>query len=988
MNNILGLADPQTAASVGIAEAWELYQTYHEQKPDRAYRKQIGKHFKQWKTRMVNRFKMWSEGEERKKAQKKKQQEWEDNMRQCSKAGASFTVCKENYPKPEEPEELDKKKELETLKEETRKKDAKSNINTDAKQDNNALDKKDIEKAMNEKKQQERSDSSLKERKETLAAESAGKAQKGSIGTSLVKQLGKVMKFAMSSAPMLIGSYIAGCDYKTESEAEPAELEYSLSAFGIGVEAGFSGGKFWNLINVYMSIIAISETYLIARKDFQVVVEHESVKTDKEEESTSVSVTFTDADFDDEFVVDMYYDEVYGTFIFNTVSGRSRCMWEKGTGRAEDPSLVVLESASSYVFPDEPMIFEVEMNNIGKTQDSFFYLAQEHAQDRPLDVVLVGGDSTGINTNGNVIHLFRDNPVIRQIKVERGINGYEFPPVQLILKSKCESDLNMRQDDVSGLYITVPLYNHINEAGEPVLKWIEPCPKIYWSGNLKRERTFLVNKNTVDANNGEMSIPIQIFNPLATSNGKNITDLRDDGKLENIRLRYRRAGDISWDSALIAQTISPSNSPTDLDFLIDELEVKEDPFGFSSLVWSLDTVQQGQVEIMLEIKCSAPAGAPEEVMGSRESIITGFFDIEAPDQYGRKALPLRHDILFGEELEVLFTEEINCQRPFSFSINVDIIGTNYIGLRIGENIQVNCHQNTLGFNFKNLDQELIAGKEFEVEIQNVMDRNYNEIELPIKFTKRFAELNFDSASITFKFQVDANCTQESVEEDSNEIRSTIANSLGLDSDDRIQIYLLTCNVDGMIDADVKILPDIERRRLRALEEKGAQFLSKSTLELMNTLKNSINDGNNSDHGRRLHANSEQRLNAYSIMSINVIPSNEDKMKFRSTKTELAEEERLRRESLGNVDGPEQAEPVLGNEIQELERELKESIAKEKTEEIKELKDSMEKEKNEEMRELKDNMNNMMMIQSVLILVVGSVLGTMFYLQSMRSKNIA
>ena len=74
MNNILGLADPETAASVGIAEAWELYQTYHEQKPDRAYRKQIGKHFKQWMTRMRNRYNMWSEGEERKKAQKKKQQ--------------------------------------------------------------------------------------------------------------------------------------------------------------------------------------------------------------------------------------------------------------------------------------------------------------------------------------------------------------------------------------------------------------------------------------------------------------------------------------------------------------------------------------------------------------------------------------------------------------------------------------------------------------------------------------------------------------------------------------------------------------------------------------------------------------------------------------------------------------------------------------------------------------------------------------------------
>lgn len=252
MNNILGLADPQTAVQEGIVagtaaakaaieEAWDLYQTY---KPDRAIQKQIGRHFVQWRTRIYNRYQMWDKWDDLKKEQKQKRKQWEDDMRNCAAAGASLAVCKDNYPEPEEPENIDKKKELETLKEETRKEDAKSNTNTKAKKDNQALDKKNIEKAMNEKKQQERSDSSLKERKETLTAESTGKAQSGKTGTTLSKKLGRVMKFAMSSAPMLIGSYIAGCDYKTKSEAEPAELEFSLSAFGIGVEAGFNGSKY------------------------------------------------------------------------------------------------------------------------------------------------------------------------------------------------------------------------------------------------------------------------------------------------------------------------------------------------------------------------------------------------------------------------------------------------------------------------------------------------------------------------------------------------------------------------------------------------------------------------------------------------------------------------------------------------------------------------------------------------------------------------
>ena len=64
-------------------------------------------------------------------------------------------------------------------------------------------------------------------------------------------------------------------------------------------------------------------------------------------------------------MVDLYYDKTYGTFVFDTVAGMSKCIHEKGTARSEEPSLRIISLASSFIFPDEEMVFEIEMKNTG-----------------------------------------------------------------------------------------------------------------------------------------------------------------------------------------------------------------------------------------------------------------------------------------------------------------------------------------------------------------------------------------------------------------------------------------------------------------------------------------------------------------------------------------------------------------------------------------------------------------------------------------------
>ncbi|GFH43554.1 hypothetical protein CTEN210_00027 [Chaetoceros tenuissimus] len=790
--------------------------------------------------------------------------------------------------------------------------------------------------AMYEQRQSESDgDKHAPDRKQSYVAEDTGKKQVWKGGGFLENTI-KNVGFAFSAGPIVVASMLAGCNFEIKSEAAPADLDLSTTIFGVGVEAGFFG-------------------------DFQAVITHEATRTDDESEETSVSFELSDPDIDDEFVVDIYYDEFYGTFIFNTVAGRSKCVWEKGTGRSEDPSLRSYNSASSFIYPNEKMVFEVEMNNLGRTGDSFFYVTQE-ASSRNLDVRIDA--SRDVDENGHVIQLYRDKPVIKQIIITRGFTvrgeeGYEFPEISLTLKSKCEADMNIRQNTKDGMYVTIPLFNHVDEDGTRKLKWIEPCPKINWIGNLKRDRSFLVNLESLQNNvEGHAHVNVEIYNPFA-SKGKTMKNAFDNGTLKNVLLRYREKGATSWKD--IAQAATPSGTLQDMDFLKPEFGIEEDDFGVASLFWRLDTVPQGNLEIMLETKCEAPSGAPAEVKGFQEEIISGVYDIIRPEQYGTKALPLRNDVLIGEEVVVLFTESIRCSKPYPFRIRVDINGTEYTNLRIGENIQVNCDRNKLGFQLKNLDFTVIAGKNFTVEISRVEDEARNEIALPIKFAKRFADLDSESASTAFRFlTARSNCVQDEIHKETQNIRNEIASKVGLDTSDRIQIHDLACHGENEVIADAEILPESQGRNL-----KNDGTLSKNSYELVQVLQGTKETMRFVNEGSR----SLLKEDSYSVHSIEIIPSARDRELYQSSPEEALEESRLmsynpdketadksETESIhiGNNGGQELI-TILKNEGEKMEKvegemsTLKRQLEKEKEDEISALKRELEKEKEDEAR---------------------------------------
>lgn len=458
-------------------------------------------------------------------------------------------------------------------------------------------------------------------------------------------------------------------------------------------------------------------------------------------------------------MVDIYYDKIYGTYIFNTVGGISKCIHEPGTAPAEDPRISIFNAASAFIFPDDYMVFEVEMSNIGHASDSFFYIAQE-AGSRNLPVTI--DTSLDIDENGLVIQLYKDTPVIKQIAIARGFLKYEFGPVHLTLKSMCEADMNVD----SGKYKTVPLSNTVDIDGNEILKWIEPCPEVHWAGELKRDKKFIIN---TESDPVERYL-VTVFNPLATK-GKsfNSQGLNSNGRLKNVFFKYRQQGTTVWKNGL---TQSILGSTVSMDYLHDFVE--EDSYGFAALDWFVEgKVAEGTYEVMVETICTN-VGGPPEIGGYREDIITGVIDLTRPEQYGQ-SLPLRNDVIVGEEIAVIFTEEIYCKIPHTFDIEVTISNTPYFFDR--DQLLVICEGRKIGFQLDlsiGVEVSKIVGKEFEVEIGRiggaslsvVMDANLNPMDPlmgNIRFKKRFGDLDLSTASTSFTFTMrDVECDDKTV----------------------------------------------------------------------------------------------------------------------------------------------------------------------------------------------------------------------------------
>lgn len=102
-----------------------------------------------------------------------------------------------------------------------------------------------------------------------------------------------------------------------------------------------------------------------------------------------------------------------------------------------DPRIRILSRPSQYIFPADDMIFDIEIANIGEHSYSYFLLAQDiDSTTSSLEMRMDSG--IRLDYEGTDIKLYKEQPLHRQVRVTRGITGYEFKPVKFALRSACE----------------------------------------------------------------------------------------------------------------------------------------------------------------------------------------------------------------------------------------------------------------------------------------------------------------------------------------------------------------------------------------------------------------------------------------------------------------------------------------------------------------------------------------------------------------------
>ena len=495
--------------------------------------------------------------------------------------------------------------------------------------------------------------------------------------------------------------------------------------------------------------------------------------------------------------------------------------------------------------------------------------------------------------------------------------------------------------------MTIDLYNTLDEKDNQIIKFIEPCPKISWAGPLSRDRKFVVNtKSTVDQ---QTNLKVTISNPdFGTSTLRSKVD-DTKNRLEHVFLKYRRLGDgeADWTPALV----NLDDGAVPIDF--GEKYASEDSYGYSTLDWYHGGFE-GKYEIIVETKCNPPLGGPAELDSYREAVLSGVIDVTKPEKYG-DPLPLREDILLGEEVAIVFTEPLDCGRPFTFDIFVDVIGTNYDFPN--DRLHLICEGRQIAFQIdpgEVLQPELLMGKTFSVTLGSinydsraVKDLNGNEMDFNIYFERTFANLDLSAASTAFDFTlVGMECTDQTVANLSNDIKDEIATILELSDLERISIINLACHntvTKNEVVASIQILPSSDRRqlkqRLRAADKKHAHELYH---ELSSESKSGIMTG------RNLGAST------YSVGKMKIHPSQADVDKFKTHPDNQDRERGLYHIASLRHEGISGDNDLIIRELKNEQRDTK----KEMVDSLQRLEEANERQRKEEMKDLEGLLRHM------------------------------
>jgi len=279
------------------------------------------------------------------------------------------------------------------------------------------------------------------------------------------------------------------------------------------------------------------------------------------------SYTLSDPDHGDKFVIQVKFDKRFGTPIFQTIGGASKCPGEPNTMWREQGLELSIAAAdgidNEFIAPDSSALFDITITNESPYREGQIfglllasgsnYTGDTYGNMKDLNFIINGNDK--MSPMGDLFHL-HDIPAtddgsmsgnlvnsVVSLRIERGAMAHSYESIGLTLISECEWALSRSQ-----IY-RAPI-SHTAYLGD--IKWEKKCPSVTWD-----EGTWNTYANYVASTETSSLFNVTLMNPdpmnlwsddYVDGDTKGTNHLVHED-VQFIRLQFRRPGTGEWISA-------------------------------------------------------------------------------------------------------------------------------------------------------------------------------------------------------------------------------------------------------------------------------------------------------------------------------------------------------------------------------------------------------------------------------------------------------
>ncbi|MCF8431910.1 MAG: T9SS type A sorting domain-containing protein, partial [Melioribacteraceae bacterium] len=414
-----------------------------------------------------------------------------------------------------------------------------------------------------------------------------------------------------------------------------------------------------------------------------------------------------DDDPGDFFSVDIKKDPVYGTFVFDTKNGQSKCPWEENTLPREGVQVNPSAFNAVNVLPNEAAVFNLELGNTSQSDETWGYSIKLLNETNPDGAIV---KINGFALSSGAIEYVMDPGVAYNatVTIEKGPHATEYEDITLQFYSACEADIADQFGQNPKIHQNVTFS----------VSFIDACSEINISS---LEDNWLVTSGQAEDTLWVTVDSYSLWND-------DVTELK-------LQYRKRVLGSSSIAAPIIQGSANNGDQPK-IDLWIDVPESVVDSFSIRNLIsenspgifdttsrtenysivpWEIKNLPDGVYELRAVVECGIgdAAGVSTPVLGE--------IDRTGPALVGTPS-PIDGVLELDDLISFVFDENIDCDKMDPVEdvklINLDT------GADVG--FEYNCTDNTIVFTIDDLNK-YVENATLKATVSNIHDGYGNGI---------------------------------------------------------------------------------------------------------------------------------------------------------------------------------------------------------------------------------------------------------------------